>query len=92
MSDKDKQKIKKFENNTKKICVKRTNKKKRKNTWKNKKNQSNNGLKKIKENDELKRVEVDVIPNFIKDEVEIYSVAEVYTDDDKAEGDSIYLV
>ena len=66
--------------------------KKRKNTWKNKKNQSNNGLKKIKENDELKRVEVDVIPNFIKDEVEIYSVAEVYTDDDKAEGDSIYLV
>lgn len=66
--------------------------KKRKNTWKNKKNQSNNGLKKIKENDELKLVEADVIPNFIKDEVEIYSDAEVYTDDDKAEGDSIYLV
>ena len=29
-----------------------------------------------------KRVEVDVLTNFVKDEVESFSNAEVYTDDD----------
>ena len=39
-------------------------------------------LKKIKENNELKSVEIDVVTNFIKDEVESSSDAEVYTDDE----------
>ena len=43
------------------------------------KNRSNNVLKKLKENSELKRA--DVLTNFIKDEVERFSDAEVYTDD-----------
>ena len=34
---------------------------------------------KIKENDELKSVEVDIVTNFIKNEVESSSGAEVYT-------------
>ena len=34
---------------------------------------------KIKENDELKSVEVDIVTNFIKNEVEGSSGAEVYT-------------
>ena len=46
------------------------------------KNQYNNLLKKLKENDELKSVEVNLVTNFIKDKVESSSVAEVYTDDD----------
>ena len=41
-----------------------------------------NGLKKIKENDELKGVEVDEPSNFIMDQVESSSNADVYTDDD----------
>ena len=41
-----------------------------------------NGLKKIKENDELKGVEVDELSNFIMDQVESSSNADVYTDDD----------
>lgn len=40
----------------------------------------NNELKKIKENNELKSVEVDAISNFIKDEVEGFPDADVYTD------------
>ena len=46
------------------------------------KNQYNNLLKKLKENDELKSVEVNLVTNFIKDKVESSSDAEVYTDDD----------
>ena len=44
-------------------------------------------MKKIKENDELKTVEVNVVTNFIKDEVESLSDAEVYTDDDNDDDD-----
>ena len=44
-------------------------------------------MKKIKENDELKTVEVNVVTNFIKDEVESLSDAEVYTDDDDDDDD-----
>lgn len=46
------------------------------------KNQSNNELQKIKENNELRSVEMDVVTKFIKDEVEILSDIEVYTDYD----------
>ena len=46
------------------------------------KNQYNNLLKKLKENDELKSVEVNLVTNFIKDKVESSSDAEVYIDDD----------
>ena len=42
------------------------------------KNQYSNALKKLKENDGLKGVDVDVVINFIKD---IFYDAEVYTDD-----------
>lgn len=45
-------------------------------------NQSNNELQKIKENNELRSVEMDVVTKFIKDEVEILSDIEVYTDYD----------
>ena len=45
------------------------------------KNQHNNLLKKLKENDKLKSVEVNLVTNFIKDKVESSSDAEVYTDD-----------
>ena len=50
-----------------------TNKKKREYMKEYRKNQSNSVLKKIKENNELKSVEVDVVTNFIFDEVERFS-------------------
>lgn len=46
------------------------------------KNQSNNELQKIKENNELRSVEVGIVTKLIKDEVEILSDIEVYTDYD----------
>lgn len=39
-------------------------------------------MEKIYENNELKSVEVDVVCNFIKDEVKNFPNAEVYTDVD----------
>ena len=51
----------------------KTNKKKREYMKEYRKNQSNSVLKKIKENNKLKSVEVDVVTNFIKDEVERFS-------------------
>ena len=39
-------------------------------------------IEKINENNELQSVEVDVVTNFIKDEVESSSDAEIYTNDD----------
>ena len=44
--------------------------------------QSSIVLKNIKESNETKSVEADVITNFIKDKVESSSDAEVYNDDD----------
>ena len=41
-------------------------------------NQSNNVLEKLKENDESKSIEVDVVSISIKDEVKISFDAEVY--------------
>ena len=41
----------------------------------------NKVLKKLKENNELKSVEVDVVTSLIKDEVEGFFYAEIYTDD-----------
>ena len=41
-----------------------------------------NNEQKIKESNKFKRVEVDVLANFVKDEVESFSNAEVYIDDD----------
>ena len=46
-------------------------------------------IKKIKENNELKRVEVDVLTPFIKHEVESFPAAEVYTDDNDYEEDRV---
>ena len=51
------------------------------------KNQYNNALKKLKENDGLKGVDVDVVINFIKDIIDIFYDAEVYTDDDDDDDD-----
>ena len=48
-----------------------------------KKTQSNNVLKRIKVNDELKCVKVNVVTNIIKDEIEHFSDVEAYTDDDE---------
>ena len=45
------------------------------------KNQSNNDLRKIKENSELKSAEVDVETNFSEYEVDSSSYVEVYADD-----------
>ena len=42
-----------------------------------------------KENIELKSVKVDVVTNFIKDEVESFSDTEVYTDEDNSEEDRV---
>ena len=39
-------------------------------------------MEKIKENDKLKRVEIDVVNNFIKDDVESFSGVDVGIDDD----------
>ena len=44
--------------------------------------QSSIVLKNIKESNETKSVEADVITNFVKDKVESSSDAEVYNDDD----------
>ena len=61
------------------------NKQKKKNTWKNTEKHSSKKktfIEKINENNELPSVEVDGVTNFIKDEVESSSDAEVYTNDD----------
>ena len=65
---------------TDKICLKKTDKK-RKTIWKNTKTYSKNVPKKIIENNELKRVEVDVITNFIKSKVKRFADARIYTGD-----------
>ena len=53
------------------------------------KNHSNNVLEKTKENNELRSV-VDVVTNCIKDKVESFSNAEVYTGDEyNPEGDKV---
>ena len=60
-------------------------KQKPKNTWKNTEKHSSKNktfIEKINENNELQSVEVDVVTNFIKDEVESSSDAEIYTNDD----------
>ena len=46
-------------------------------------------FKKIKENDELKSFDVDVVTNFFKVEVECSSEAKVYTDNDNFEDNRI---
>ena len=51
------------------------------------KNWFNNLLEKIKENDKLKRVEIDVVNNFIKDDVESFSGVDVGIDDDDDDDD-----
>lgn len=55
--------------------------KKRKNTERIQKKSVNNLLKQIKEKDELKSVEVDVVSNFTEDKVESSADTEIYTDD-----------
>ena len=72
-------KTNKKRNYTKKIDIKIRLKKTNKNrecTKEYRKNQSKKVLKKLKENNKLKRVEVDVITSFIKEEVYI----QVYID------------
>ena len=49
------------------------------------KNRSSNMFKKLKDNIELKRVEVDALASFIKDETESSSNAKVYFDYDNSE-------
>lgn len=71
---------KSMEKITDKICLKKTNRK-RKTIWKNTKTYSKNVPKKIIENNELERVEVDVITNFIKGKVKRFADARIYTGD-----------
>ena len=52
------------------------------------KDQSNNDLKNLKENNKLKRVKVYVVTNCFKDEEENLSDSTVYTDDDSV-GDRV---
>ena len=65
------------------ICLKKTNKKEI--HEKIQKKSFQHWIQKMKKKNELKSVQVDVLNNFIKDEVQSFSDAEVYTDDD---GDS----
>ena len=65
------------------ICLKKTNKKEI--HEKIQKKSFRHWIQKMKEKNELKSIQVDVLNNFIKDEVQSFSDAEVYTDDD---GDS----
>ena len=51
------------------------------------KNRSNNMFKKLKDNSELKRVEVDALASFFKDEIESFSNAKFYFDYDNSEED-----
>ena len=46
-------------------------------------------MKKTDKNNELKSVKVNVATNFIKDEMKIFSDADVYTDDDDSEEDRL---
>ena len=69
------------EKNTDKIFLKKTNIKKKEFLKEFLKSQSNNVLKKIKENNKLKSFEVDVDANFIKDDIERFSNANVFSDD-----------
>ena len=57
-----------------------------------KRNHFNNVLKKIKDSNELKRAEVYVLTNFIKDEVESFSNADVHTDDGDSERDRVHWI
>lgn len=67
---------KNMESNTDKIRLKKTNKTVYMKVYQ--RNQSNNVLEKLKENDESKSIEVDVVSISIKDEVKISFDAEVY--------------
>ena len=69
------------EKNTDKIFLKKTNIKKKEFLKEFLKSQSNNVLKKIKENNKLKSFEVDVGANFMKDGIERFSNANVFSDD-----------
>ena len=51
------------------------------------KNQSDNKLKKIKENDELKTIEVNVVTKYIEDEVETSSDGDVDVEVDVVDND-----
>ena len=55
-----------MEKHTEEICLKKTNKKKKKYMKECRKNQSSNVLKKTKENNKLKSVEVDLVTKIIK--------------------------
>ena len=46
------------------------------------KNEYNNALERLKENDGLKGVDADAVINFIKNNIDSFSDVEVYTDDD----------
>ena len=67
-----------------KICLEKTNKKRKihERIQKNILAKRKTFIEKINENNELQSVEVDGVTNFIKDEVESSSDAEVYTNDD----------
>lgn len=67
---------KNMESNKDKIRLKKTNKTVYMKVYR--RNQSNNVLEKLKENDESKSIEVDVVSISIKDEVKISFDAEVY--------------
>ena len=45
---------------------------------------------KMKESNVLKRVKIDLLTNFVKDEVESFSNAEVYTEYDDYEEDRVF--
>ena len=76
-----------MEKNADKICLNKTNKKEkntRKDIWENL-------LMEIKENYELKRVEIDVVSNFTRDKVESFSGVDVGIDDDDEENRHIWF-
>ena len=62
-----KKKLKEYGKNTDKLCLKKTNKKGRPDCIP--KSIFDNMLRKEKENNELKRVKVDLVDTFVKDEV-----------------------
>ena len=57
--------------------------------YKKKKRKSHNILKRIKLNDELKCVGVNVVTNLIKDEIDQFLDAEVYAADTESEEDRV---
>ena len=89
MSEEDKQKKKEYQKNRYQFMPEENKLKYREYMKEYRKNRSKNVSKKFKKNNELKWVEADAVTYFIKDDVESFSDAKIYSNDDDFEEDRV---